>query len=119
MKKTVRKIPIVFLFLSCFPSFVTEETKKEIKQDALLLKWIDVIGILDQNYPNYITIQVGEQKDTICRAHNIANLETQGEVIIIDFFGTPKRYNEPITIPEEMLGYKIEIDTTLCKESGK
>ncbi len=109
------------MFQSCFPSFAPKENiKKEIRQETVLLKWIDIIGTLDQDYPDYITIQIGKQKDTICQSHNIANLRVvQGNTIIIEFYGPPQKYNELITIPEEMLGYKIEIDTTSKKKEIK
>jgi hypothetical protein len=109
-------LPIIIMLQSCFPSFAPkEEVKKEIQQENVLLKWIDVIGTLDQDFPDYISIQKGEEKETICKSHNIASLRMEDDTIIVGFFGTPKRYSKPITIPKEILGYNIEIDTSFVK----
>ncbi len=114
--KIVRIIPLVIILQSCFPSFAPkEEIKKEIQQEDVSLKWIDVIGTLDQDFPDYVSIQKGKQKDTICQSHNIVDLKMKEDIIIIGFYGTPESYTEPIHIPKEMLGYKIEIDTSFVK----
>lgn len=102
---------------SCFPSFAPkEETIKEIQQGDILLRWIDVVGTLDQDFPDYISIQKNEQTDTICKSHNIADLKMKEGTIVIEFYGTPERYAEPIAIPKEVLGYKIDIDTSFVKK---
>lgn len=98
---------------SCFPSFAPKkEIKKEIQQEDVLLKWIGVIGILDQDFPDYITIQKGRQKDTLCESHNVADLKFENNQIMIGFYGSPQRYMKPIEIPNNVMGYEILIDTT-------
>lgn len=108
-------ITVYFYFFLPVPNFHSLDLKKKIEQDDLIIKWVDVIGVLDQDFPDYISIQKGEQKDTICQSHNIADLRMREDTIIIGFYGTPESYTEPITIPKEMLGYKIEIDTSFVK----
>lgn len=100
----------------CFPSFLPkEEIKKEIHQQDVSLKWIDVIGTLDQDFPDYILVQRGEETDTICHSHNIADLLLRKDTITIGFYGTSKLYGEPVAIPEGILHFTIEIDTSFAK----
>lgn len=115
----MRIIKIAFFAImlqSCFPSFAPKEKiKKEIDNGDILLKWVDVVGTLDQDFPDYIYIRKGEKSDTICHSHNIADLKVKESVIIIGFYGVPKNYSNPIKIPEETLGHKVEIDTSFTK----
>ena len=114
----MKKNRIIFLMMilqSCFLA-PQESVKREIRQGDIFLKWVEIIGILDQNYPDYILIQKGKQADTICRSHNIADLRIREDVIIVGFYGTPENYSESIIVPEKILGCKIEIDTSFVKK---
>ena len=106
-------IPVIVVLQGCFPDFYEEKVIKEIRQEKVSLKWVEVIGILDQDFPDYVTIQVGKrkQKDTICFSHNIAEVKMQSDTITIAFYGPPTRYDELIAIPQKMGGFNIKIDT--------
>jgi hypothetical protein len=99
------------MFFPPIPKFHSINLKKEIKQNTTVIKWIGVTGILDQDFPDYITIRKGNLTDTICEAHNIADLIIDTNQIIIGFYGSPRRYSRIIQIPEYILGYTIEVDT--------
>lgn len=116
--KVVKIIPLIMILQSCFPSFTPKmEIKKEIQQENILLKWVDVVGILDQDFPDYITIQKGKQEDTLCESHNVADLKFENNQITIGFYGSPQRYTKPIEIPDSIMGYEILIDTTYTTNS--
>ena len=105
---------LLFMADTCLPSFTPKElVRKEIKQGEVSLKWIDLIGILDQDFPDYITIQTGKQIDTICQSHNIADIRIEKDSVVIQFYGSPKKYNDLISIPDNVLGHIIVIDTTV------
>ena len=101
----------MIIIYSCFPSF-EPKTKiiKEIKQENSVIKWIDVIGTLDQDFPDYIIVEKNDIKDTICKAHNIVELKLNKDTIIISFDGQPKEYSIPIGIKENTLGYKVKVN---------
>ena len=99
------------IIYSCFPSF-EPKTKiiKEIKQENSTIKWIDVVGTLDQDFPDYIIVEKNDIKDTIYKAHNIVGLKLNNDTIIISFDGQPKEYSIPIGIKENTLGYKVKVN---------
>jgi len=116
--KIIRILLLIVILQSCFPIFRPEvRVKKEIKQGEVIIKWVEVIGILDQNFPDIITIQKNKQIDTICKSHNIADVNIIVNTIKMGFFGTPEIWYEPITLPMEIMGYKIEIDTSFITNS--
>lgn len=112
---------LIFMLLmvtlqSCFPSFAPVEViKKELKQGDISFKWIDVVGTLDQNFPDYISMQRGTQIEILCSSHNIADLRINKSTITIGFYGIPKKYTKPILIPTKILEYEIKIDTNFIK----
>lgn len=112
--RIIKLIPVIAVLQSCIPSFAPEEVlNKEIKQGSISVKWVDLIGIMDQDYPDLITIQAKKRTDTICRAHNITNIAfVQSDTILVVFSGIPIKYGKPIAIPDSKFGYKIKIDTT-------
>ena len=108
--KKLNLILVVAILQSCFPSFEPkEEVKEELKHEKTSIKWIKVVGILDQNYPDYIIMEKANLIDTICEAHNISRLNLKKDTVIITFDGYPKRYATPINVKEEVLGLKIKI----------
>ena len=115
--KGIQLLSAIVMLYGCFPSFAPEVmVKREIRKDDVTVRWIGLKGILDQDFPDYISIQKGELIDTVCQSHNIANLLLIRDTIRIAFYGNPEQYYEPITIPEMVLGYTIIIDTTWTKE---
>jgi hypothetical protein len=121
MKKIKLVILLVLIVMLCFiaylyfflpiPNFYSTNLKKEIKQNRTVIIWTSVTGILDQNFPDYIIIRKDNLIDTICKSHNIADLQMKNDTIIIGFHGTPKIYNRYIIIPDEIYNYKIKINT--------
>ena len=102
---------VAMIIYSCFPSFEPKtKTIKEIKQENSVIKWIDVIGTLDQDFPDYIIVEKNNSKDTICKAHNIVEIKLNNDTIIISFDGQPKEYSTPINIKENALGYKVKVN---------
>ena len=112
--KIIRLIPVIAVLQSCFPSFAPKAVvNKEIQQGSISVKWVDLIGIMDQDYPDLITIRANKQTDTICSAHNITDIAfAQCDTILVIFSGTPLKYGKPIYIPNSKFGYRIIIDTT-------
>ena len=101
-------IIITIMLQSCFPKFYEEKIIKEIRQNNVSVKWVEVIGILDQNFPDYISIYQKNIMDTIiCKSHNIADLQMKNDTIIIDFYGTPILYDSIVAIPKEIFNFKI------------
>ena len=90
--KIIKIILLILILQSCFPRFHSFEIKKEIKHEDVVIQWIEVVGILDQNFPDIITIRKKKQIDTICRSHNIADINMIGNTITIGFFGTPEMW---------------------------
>ena len=111
MMKIIKLCLVTMIIYSCFPSF-EPKTKiiKEIKQENSTIKWIDVVGTLDQDFPDYIIVEKNNIKDTICKAHNIVGLKLNNDTIIISFDGQPKEYSTPIGIKENTLGYKVKVN---------
>jgi hypothetical protein len=108
---------LLIVMQSCFPNFdPKEETVKEIQQESISLKWVNVIGIIDQDFPDYILMKKGSKSDTICISHNIADLKMIDCDILIGFYGMPIKYSEPISIPKDIFGYNIIIDTSYAKK---
>ena len=108
--KKLNLILVVIILQNCFPSFEPkEEVKEELKHEKTSIKWIKVVGILDQNYPDYIIMEKANLIDTICEAYNISRLNLKKDTVIITFDGHPKRYATPINVKEEALGLKIKI----------
>ena len=111
MMKIIKLYLVTMIIYSCFPSF-EPKTKiiKEIKQENSTIKWIDVVGTLDQDFPDYIIVEKNDIKDTIRKAHNIVELKLNKDTIIISFDGQPKEYSIPIGIKENTLGYKVKVN---------
>ncbi len=109
--KIIKLCLVAMIIYSCFPSFEPKtKTIKEIKQENSVIKWIDVIGTLDQDFPDYIIVEKNNIKDTICKAHNIVEIKLNNDTIIISFDGQPKEYSTPINIKENSLGYKVKVN---------
>lgn len=115
----MRIIKVILLFVLLFqgclpvPSFEPEKRmKKKISHNGVVVEWNGLIGNLSQNFPDIITLQSGSRIDTICRAHNIAELLMENELIKIGFYGTPHLFLEKISVPKEISGYTIEVDTS-------
>ena len=109
--KIIKLCLVAMIIYSCFPSFEPKtKTIKEIKQENSVIKWIDVIGTLDQDFPDYIIVEKNTIKDTICKAHNIVEIKLNNDTIIISFDGQPKEYSTPINIKENALGYKVKVN---------
>lgn len=107
----------MMIMQGCFPSYAPkEETVKEIQEGDVTLKWVKLVGTLDQNFPEYISTQKGNQVDTLCESHNIADLKIQGDTLVVGFYGTPQQYMESIRIPNEILSYRIVVDTSFVTE---
>jgi hypothetical protein len=109
---------IYFYFFLPVPDFYSVNLKKKISQNDAVIKWMKVEGILDQDFPDYITIQKGKKIDTICKAHNIADIKLNKDsnyLLIIGFYGHPESYGKAIVIPKKILNYEIEIDTNYVK----
>ena len=127
--KFLKYILIVFTIIGiivCFyihfpiPSFEPEkEILKKIEDKNIIIEWNKRIGILDQNFPDYIIIQKGKVIDTVCNAYNIANIETYNEELRIGFYGTPEYFHQNFVIREEIFGYKIIIDSGFLMEEDK
>jgi hypothetical protein len=112
---------IVFLILisSCIPSFMPE--KKTIIQieieERTKFKWISLVGILDQNFPDFVISEQENVIDTICRSTNITEMYFYDSTLTIQFSGDPKLYFETIKIPTNSFNYKVVVDTMgLAKE---
>ena len=109
--KIIKLCLVAMIIYSCFPSFEPKtKTIKEIKQENSVIKWIDVIGTLDQDFPDYIIVEKNNIKDTICKAHNIVEIKLNNDTIIISFDGQPKEYSTRINIKENALGYKVKVN---------
>jgi hypothetical protein len=107
------------LFQCCVPSFAPEVNAiKKINYENTIVQWNKLIGILDQNFPDYVIIEKGDQQiDTICSSHNIADVKIlNSHEILLGFYGRPKKYNKIINIPKEIMEYKIIIDTTYIRK---
>jgi hypothetical protein len=106
------KLLVIGLLVGCFPSFEPKNVlKKEIEEGDIEVKWISLVGILDQDFPDYILFKKNKSIDTICEAHNIKDFTLKNNTITIKFLGTPKKYNYPIEIPEHIYEYNIKVDT--------
>jgi hypothetical protein len=115
MKAFILFLLLTFVY-SCFPSFAPRKViVKKFENGKMAIEWINQIGILDQNFPDYILVKDPQKVDTICVAHNIADLKFNSNIIIIGFYGTPQKYNATIKIPNTIWCYKISIDTTYIK----
>lgn len=110
------KLLLIGLLVGCFPSFEPKNVvKKEIKEGNMELKWISLVGTLDQNFPDYILLKKSKLTDTIIKAHNIKNIDVYEKSIKLYFEGTPKLYNKNISPPRNILEYRIIIDSTIYK----
>jgi len=110
-------IAIYFCFYRFDTVFAPEiDMLKKIEDKNVTIEWHQQIGILDQDFPDFITMQKGKIIDTICYARNIANIETYNEELKIGFYGTPKYLHQNFVIRKEIFGYKIMIDTNFTME---
>lgn len=125
MKKVKMIVVLVFSFLVMLalylyfflpiPSFSEEEVVKKIEDGKVTIEWKRTIGVLDQNFPQIITIRSGQSIDTICESHNIADLKLNKYNLIIGFYGHPVKYNNKVNLPVKALNYNIRVDTTYVK----
>lgn len=125
MKKLKMIIIVVFsllvmlaLYLYFFlpvPSFSEEEVVKKIEDGKATIEWKRTTGVLDQNFPQIITVRNGQSIDTICESHNIADLELNENNLIIGFYGRPVKYNNKLNLPKRILNYNVKVDTTYTK----
>ncbi len=117
IKKNVLFI-VICLLQSCFPSFgPTKETKQEFNyNNSVKIEWYKLIGILDQEFPDYIIASQDKRIDTICISTNIANLKLINDTIYIGFYGQPKRFQEMSFVKlNTFLQLKVFVDTTFLK----
>ena len=117
-----KNILLLFLFelSSCdipFPSFRPEVTVfKSIEFKKVLFEWHKARGIMDQNYPDYISATNNKHLDTICKSTNIAELKKVGkDSILIGFYGIPKWEDDVIEIPVKYMYFNIIVDTLFKK----
>ena len=110
------KLLVIGLLVGCFPSFEPKNVlKKEIREGDIEVKWISLVGILDQDFPDYILLKKNKSIDTIIKAHNIKDIDVYKKNIKIFFKGYPKLHNKNILPPKNILEYKIIIDSTMYK----
>lgn len=41
------------------------------------------------------------------------------DTVVVGFYGMPQQYKEPITNPNEMLGYRIAVDTNFVEKEDR
>jgi hypothetical protein len=109
-------ILLYFFFLVPVPKFYSVILIKKIENAKTVVEWKSVTGILDQNFPDFITVRKENIVDTICRSHNIADLNFINNQIRIAFFGKPQQYENAFSIPDQIMGYKIITDTTYVRD---
>ncbi|MFV0530282.1 MAG: hypothetical protein ACK5MD_02465 [Flavobacteriales bacterium] len=108
---------IVYLyFFLPVPKFTSEKTIKNIKKNNTIIVWKEIVGVLDQDFPDYIVVKESKTVDTICQAHNIANVELIDNTVKIDFYGTPRCYDKPIFIPKSIFGFDIKVDSSKVRK---
>lgn len=113
----------VVLLQGCFPSFKsTPEQRlyiKEVDSGVVHFAWF-FYSTVSSTTPDYITIQKQDKTDTLCIAHNVADLKFDGDKIMIGFYGKPKRYTQEIQLPQTVMNYPVVIDTTyVFKENNQ
>jgi hypothetical protein len=108
---------ILLYFFFPVPKFYSVNLIKKIENAKTFVEWKSVTGILDQNFPDFITIRKENIVDTICRSHNIADLNFINNQIIIAFYGKPQQYENAFLIPDQVMGYKIITDTTYIRDN--
>lgn len=111
---------MLFLFIislsSCFlfDNKIKESDKlhrKIIKTNNIEIDWF-TYSTLSAVLPSHLTMKKGQDLDTICIATNVADVNLSGSKIIVGFYGSPKRHTESISLPDSLMGYTIEVDTT-------
>ncbi|GCD80923.1 hypothetical protein JCM30197_21700 [Schleiferia thermophila] len=89
---------------------------KEIQEDNMTIAWFFYSAAYSES-PDYIVATKGSAIDTICRANNIADINLEGDSIMIGFYGSPQLYGDPIEIPIRVMGYSVLIDTGYTRDS--
>ncbi len=84
---------------------------KIIKTNDIEIDWFTYSTVTDM-LPHFVVLKKEKALDTICVTSNIADVNLSGSKIIVGFYGSPRLDNEDITLPENSMGYKIEVDTT-------
>jgi hypothetical protein len=104
---------IYFYFYLPIPNFIPKkEVLKKVEDKNITIEWNRQIGILDQKFPDYITMQRGKILYTVCKAHNIADININDGNLVIGFYGNPKYNPQCFIIPEKIFEYKIIIDSS-------
>ena len=76
------KLLVIGLLVGCFPSFEPKNVlKKEIQEGDIKVKWISLVGILDQDFPDYILLKKSKSIDTIIKAHNIKDIDVYKKIL--------------------------------------
>jgi hypothetical protein len=114
--KVIKILLLIILLYSCVPSFAPEiVVEKKLELDGAEIEWCRLLGIMDQNFPGYVTIKRGAQTDTVCQSHNIADISAKGHVITVGFYGSPVKYESPIQLSGHVMGFQIVLDTSFVK----
>lgn len=108
-------LALYLYFFLPVPSFSEEELVKKIEDGKVTIEWKRTTGVLDQNFPQIITVRNGQSIDTICESHNIADLKLNEYNLIIGFYGQPVKYNNKLNLPKRILNYNVKVDTTYTK----
>jgi hypothetical protein len=115
---SIGSIITYFYFFLPIPSFELERLYlKEIKDSNLTIGWFFYSSAFAES-PDYITLEVGNNIDTICIANNIADLKYENDTIIICFYGYPQRYSKHIEVPDRLMGYEIIVDSTYITDAA-
>ena len=99
---------------SCFPSFTSKDDRtiiKKFKHNNTQITWYTFNAAFAMS-PNFLIISDGNATDTICISTNLAEVKDTGNMIVVGFYGKPKKYEDLIEIRAEALGNVVFVDTS-------
>ena len=91
---------ITLCLQACFPSFTSKDDRtiiKKFKHNNTEITWYTFNAAFAMS-PNFVIISDGNATDTICISTNLAEVKDTGNMILVGFYGRPKKYEDLIEI---------------------
>jgi hypothetical protein len=111
----MRLLILLFALQSCAPDFSGDKPDKlfikRIKTSDVELDWY-YHSLISNTTPYYVTLKRNDVLDTICVAHNIADVNIVDSTVMLGFYGSPSVYSKSAKVKITSLNYSIKADTS-------
>jgi hypothetical protein len=120
--RSLKLILIMSVFVSsCFPDFSPKKAYiKTIESEYMYIEWFTFLGVMDQEFPDYIVYKSNDLVDTLLVSNNVADIQLNliEDNLKISFYGAPKLMKNS-DFKRSTLNIPLIVDTLAKKKESQ